>query len=72
VRWQKQVFIHKWLSRAYLALAKHSCLMFINWDHELDLSGLGYVTSSVSIDRLSSAIVDIVRAYTLFRLLSAS
>jgi len=25
VRWQKQVFIHKRLSRAYLALARLSC-----------------------------------------------
>jgi len=25
VRWQKQVFIHTWLSRAYLALARLSC-----------------------------------------------
>jgi len=27
-RWQKQVFIHKRLSRAYLALARLSCICF--------------------------------------------
>jgi len=27
LRWQKQVFVHIWLSRAYLALARLSCIM---------------------------------------------
>jgi len=30
VRWQKQVFIHTWLSRAYLAFARLSCFAKAN------------------------------------------
>jgi len=72
VRWQKRVFIHAWLSRAYLALARLSCFfrhglyirykeyiskMYIVYGYELELCRLHLTYSDVASNLSSGALL---------------